>query len=163
MSTGGAQGVVFGPFLQDIPRFKKGDTERGVTNAVDPDLIWTRKNRLVEGFYEVTGRLRVTEASGAANGIAWEWDIPDAANAIVNINVAQYDVFNAVNLPPADWSGDGGARYSTIFPAGNEIISAILHGVIFVPTPGDVVMTWNATDAPATVLAGTMIRLHLMR
>ncbi len=163
MSQGGAQGLEFGPFPQNIARIKRGDTERGVTAAPDPDLIWTRKNSLVEGFYEVTGRLFSTDLSGAGNGIAWEWDIPDPGNAIVNINVSQYDVFNSVNLPPADWGGDGAARYSTIFPAGGEIISAILHGVIFVPEPGNVLMTWGTTTAAAQVNAGTMIRLHLMR
>lgn len=163
MSQGGAQGLEFGPFPQDFPRFKQRTTGRQVTGSgPDPELVWNRNKSLVEGWYQVQGRFLVTDLSGSLNGIEWIWDIPDESNAIVNIDVVQNDFLNSTTLAPAIWSGDGAARYSTIIPL-NAQVGAELNGVIFVPEPGNVQLTWSPTTGDAEVNAGTLVRLRLMR
>lgn len=164
--AGGAQGLEFGPFTQDITKFKRVTTARNLgSSGADPDLLFTRKSRLVEGFYQVVARVLCFDISAVANGIQWEWSFPQVADptaVAINITASGFDLTGAGILPPVDWSGDAGARYTTIF-GGGEQFSLNWDGLIFLPEPSDALITWAPTTGDASVDALSYVRLKLIR
>lgn len=172
MTAGGAQGLEYGPFPQNIPRLKRRTTtHQSVVIAADPDLIWTRNNRLVEGTYEVSASLVQTSAVAVnAVSIDYQWLFSDANPADVGLAMTG-STANLTDVTPIqkavkiiDWVGDGNTQLQTPLEANDDLISVRFAGVIFIPAPTDVRLGWAPTNAfPVDLLLSGLVRFALIR
>jgi len=158
----GVQGLEFGPFPQDITLIKRTTTARPAgSSGADPELVWSRNNALVAGFYRVYGRLIINNLNPVPNNVSWSWSIPDGINALVDIAVTTLNFIDSA-VTPISWVGDQDARYDTAFSTAGSI-SANLTGTIYIPQPGNVSLNWAPTDDMAELLTNTFVQLKLVR
>lgn len=170
MGIGGAQGLEHGPFPQNIARLKKRTTTHTVL-LPDPDLVWSRKNRLVEGTYEVTATLVQRSADVAtAVSMAYLWTFSDADpdDAILAMTGSGANLASGTPIQQAvkivSWVGDGNTQLVVDFDADDEALSVRFAGVLFVPAPTDVTLSWGPSNvSPADLLATALVRFQLVR
>ena len=172
MTAGGAPGQEFGPFPQNIPRLKRRTTtHQSVTIKADPDFIWSRKNRLVKGTYEVSASLVQTSADAVqAVSITYQWLFSDADPAGVGLAMTG-STANLTDITPIQkavkiisWVGDGNTQLQAPLEADDDLVSVRFAGVVFIPAPTDVRLGWAPTNPfPVNLLLSGLIRFALIR
>lgn len=168
--SGPSPGLDFGPFPQNVASFKRRSTNNLTDQYTDdPEIFFKKNKRLVEGFYEVSGRLLCNRpgvvAASIRLGFTFDNDtIRDAVEINATAGRANQDTVQDVNAEA--WVGDGDATVQLSLPQQDDTFVLPLGGIVFIPAPTNCTLRWrpNAADpAGVNMFAGSILRLSLVR
>ena len=162
-------GLEFGPFPQRPASFKRRTTGTVQDLVItDPELQFIKNNRLVEGFYNFSSRLLTNRGGVTASNITLALKMPqvDPADAAINLTLARSNQSQNGDIANSTWSGDGDATATVPLTTQNDIFTIILFGVVFIPGPTDLLLTWQpdaADPGGVNMLAGSIWQAELVR